>query len=711
MANRFGGIPVDAEPASTGGRFGGIPVEAETPPAAREPAPMPEFMGEFAVAAPYKGSPESQIPASVREFERKEGPFGYAKEFAKGTAAAVAGLPAEMTVNLPSSIESLGRLGLRTLGADVSPKTAIPRVGYGAPEASEFFFGKPTSEIAGGIRTAGEVLGGLATPGLGVSSVLGRGARVGGRVQPLEELRAAANAKFGAGTQAAEQEFARLIEQAERQKDIAYQATLEKGRETQRQKKSVEARYEQESRAPAAVTPEKSAEEVAALSVAELPKPTTGADIAAGKYPERNLRAQAEPRYEAAVKEQEVGKTAFETYEAQANAMERGAIPGVKASPFMAGPEAQQVVKQLATIARGGVGPLTEYSKNMRDLASSVIKQLSGGEAGPANFKTVDTLIRDLRDKAQNKKWEGYSAEQANNFVSVADKLEEALKNWVGAEFYPRDIYAASSVAKNKWVSRLGDALRGTEEIPYTGKPGMFTTPESKLADIVYESRDSVRFAKDILGSKAVEENALQVAVNKLQGKTSKDVEKWLNSTENAWIDEIGGLRNKLGKYQSSLAEQEGRTVASKALQEQAETRKAAGLKEVEKTLKGYADDWQEFTKALDAEVKQAGGDLSNIKKQLNSVGELFRIGTIDKIVEKWPPVRTELESTGLFTAAELDQLGNMVAQTAKSEKIRENLAKVKDYAAYIASTKIAKAIGVGTLGFGAYGFKRFIGD
>jgi hypothetical protein len=104
------------------------------------------------------------------EFERRSGPFGYAKEFGKGVGSAIAGMPAELTVNLPSSIEALGRTGLRAAGADVSEKTAIPRVGYGVPEAEKFFFGKAKpGSIEAGMRGAGEAAGSL----LGPSEVLG----------------------------------------------------------------------------------------------------------------------------------------------------------------------------------------------------------------------------------------------------------------------------------------------------------------------------------------------------------------------------------------------------------------------------------------------------------------------------------------------------------------------------------------------------------
>lgn len=88
----------------------------------------------------------------VKEFERREGPFGYAKEYGKGAIAGAVGLPGEI-INLPGTIAGLA--GVK-----------VPRAPIGIPEASEAIFGKPTSNVAAGMRTAGEVLGVPSAPGL-----------------------------------------------------------------------------------------------------------------------------------------------------------------------------------------------------------------------------------------------------------------------------------------------------------------------------------------------------------------------------------------------------------------------------------------------------------------------------------------------------------------------------------------------------------------
>jgi hypothetical protein len=132
----------------------------------REQMPMYDPMGGVT------GYTEAKAPVSqqVRQFERREGPFGYAKEFGKGGIASAVGAIPEMTVNLPSSLQALGTMGARKVGLPDLGIPEIPRVGYGVPEASKYLFGEPKGEIATGMRTAGEVLG---IPGLptGVSAI------------------------------------------------------------------------------------------------------------------------------------------------------------------------------------------------------------------------------------------------------------------------------------------------------------------------------------------------------------------------------------------------------------------------------------------------------------------------------------------------------------------------------------------------------------
>jgi len=113
----------------------------------REQMPMYDPMGGVT------GYTEAKAPVSkeTREFERREGPLGYAKEYGKGVISSAVGLPGEI-INLPGTLAGIA--GVK-----------VPRAPIGVSEASEAMFGKPTSNVAAGMRTAGEVLGVPTAPG------------------------------------------------------------------------------------------------------------------------------------------------------------------------------------------------------------------------------------------------------------------------------------------------------------------------------------------------------------------------------------------------------------------------------------------------------------------------------------------------------------------------------------------------------------------
>jgi hypothetical protein len=176
-----------------------MPIKWDEPSETTQPAPRSRLkFDEPAPAAPSRpaeqmpmydpmggvtGYTEAKAPVSqqVRRFERSEGPFGYAKEYGKGAIAGLAGLPGEI-VNLPSTLTGLASSGLEKLrekgiASNLESGTpsaleknerlkalnlkgfVVPRLPIGVSEASEFMFGKPKSEIAAGMRGAGEVLG------------------------------------------------------------------------------------------------------------------------------------------------------------------------------------------------------------------------------------------------------------------------------------------------------------------------------------------------------------------------------------------------------------------------------------------------------------------------------------------------------------------------------------------------------------------------
>jgi len=114
---------------------------SEAPSKPADQMPMYDPMGGVT------GYTEAKAPVSKETlaFERREGPLGYAKEYGKGAIAGLVGLPGEL-INLPGTVA--GMAGFQ-----------VPRAPIGVSEASEAIFGKPTSNVAAGIRTAGEVLG------------------------------------------------------------------------------------------------------------------------------------------------------------------------------------------------------------------------------------------------------------------------------------------------------------------------------------------------------------------------------------------------------------------------------------------------------------------------------------------------------------------------------------------------------------------------
>ena len=692
---------------------------ADDGPAPAKTREVPMFDPATGAATGFMQEAPAGPSKQAVEFERRSGPFGYTKEFGKGVAGAVAGMPAELTVNLPSSIEDLRRTGLRAAGANVSEKTAIPRVGYGAPEATDFFFGraKPGS-VEAGMRGAGEAAGSLLGPGevlgiaRGVSKIpsLLRGGKdivTGTRsAQELADALASARARgdelISKATTAAEKEQA----QAAKQRFIS------------------EAAMGREEKKLAGVPTE--TEHLADLARQEvkLPKPEGGAELQAGKDVNSDLRAIAADRLSKAEKiQEEVGGGAFEKYKQVASEKQ-------KTETFGASSEGQSLKSELDEIASGGKGALKEYGQAVQDLAKRVRSELFGRAASeiseadvlakaaqnpnrsmsqpakmalarkeleaaegsgrkPVDFKVVDDLIRELRQKQSAKAAEGFTQVERERLGSAADKIEEALKSWVGEANYPREAYKSSSEKVNAFRTKLGEALTATEEVPYVTGRTPPTTKTSRLADIVFDGKENTQLAKQLLGEREVNWIGERHAVNELAGKDAKAVAEWLGNKKNTFIDEIPGLRQKLEKYGSSLARREGDAETVKLLQKQyEEARKTA--RGIEKTATEKLDKLK--TTLDDLRIKIADADPKTLRNEWAKTGGL----------------RKALEDTGRFTPQQLDGLAQEVIRLGEVANKAERQQRYRDFA-----IKIGKVIGIGgpVLGIASSGYKAATGD
>jgi hypothetical protein len=523
-------------------------------------------------------------------------PSFYAREFSKGVAGGAVGLPGEI-INIPSTVESLGRLGLRAAGADVSAEPAIPRVPYGAPEMTEAMFGKPKSKAESAFRVAGELSTPFVPSLLKAPSTLSRGSKL---ERALEEAQFVGGRMIESGKAATAEEIA----QANKERLI---------RETVigRQAAKIEIPAEQQQI------------NKAARSEISLAEPQVGADIAAGKDVDSQLRQIANQKYGTAEKLQQTeGGGAFEKYKEVANTLQNE-------KPFGLSLPGQQLKDQLNTVIRGGSGDLRSFGEDTIKIAKDIKRELYGRDPSevtaaeiveaaksmppsfsegakrtmaleqiikkestgrrPVDWEVVDNKLRELRQRESAKGTEGYVGVERERFGSAADRIETALKSWVGEQNYPREAYRVASEPLNKFRTKLGKALTERESIPYSAKEGEFLTSEGRIGAVVFEDKDSVKFAKQLLGDAEVNALGEQHAINQLANKNAKQAVEWLNSNNSRFVDEVPNLRAKLDKYAANIARREGDAEAMTALKSRYE-KDIQAVKGTEATIRTAAE-------------------------------------------------------------------------------------------------------------------------
>jgi len=608
--------------------------KAAAAPAKEEPVydPMGAPTGYTQPALPKTKTPDVGDPAF------------YAREYGKGVLGATVGLPGEI-INIPSTVESLGRLGLRKAGADVSAEPAIPRVPYGAPEMTEAMFGKPKSKAESAFRVAGELSQPFVPSLLKAPGTLSRGSKL---ERALEEAQSVGGRMIESGKAATAEEIA----QANKERLI---------RETVigRQAAKVE------------IPAEQAQINKAARSEINLAEPQVGADIAAGKDVDSQLRQIANQKYGTAEKLQQTeGGGAFEKYKEVANTLQNQ-------KPFGLSLPGQQLKDQLNTVIRGGAGDLRSFGEDTIKIAKDIKRELYGRDPSevtaaeiieaaksmppsfsegakrtmaleqiikkestgrrPVDWEVVDNKLRELRQRESAKGTEGYVGVERERFGSAADRIETALKAWVGEQNYPREAYRAASEPLNKFRTKLGKALTERESIPYSGKEGEFLTSEGRIAATVFEDKDSVKFAKQLLGDAEVNALGEQHAINQLANKNAKQTVEWLNSNNSRFVDEVPNLRPKLDKYAANIAKREGDAEAMTALKARYE-KDIQAVKGTEETIRSAAERTQKtldkLSDVLENPIKLDAKFLENFADDMRKT-KLFSEEELSNLVNK----------------------------------------------------------------------------
>lgn len=637
---------------------------ASKAPASQEPSMLP--LDEMSMRY---GEPDT-VQKATMPYQKQMGRVG--QVFRGAARGAIAGVP-----GLPGDIESLGRAGVNFFSPEFFEQETF------LPTTQELAAKMPGAPSPDSPRYKAEQIGVTGGGMLAPIGTAGKAAAILARPSKFERLLTEITARGGKIGEEAKLRAGETLEEA--QTRLAADLAKAEGERIKRETAvgKLERRTEKQ---PVEVVEM----QTSARTEAGLPAPETSTVIAAQQDVNSQLRNLGQQALTAAEKEQaKVGGGAFEKYKQVAETKQ-------KAIPFGASPQGQQLKTELEKIIAGGAGRLKEYSEAeiaiarkirnelfgkpadeigeaeitalaamnpnrsmseaaKRAQAKQTLMQAEGSAQKPVDFKIVDDLLRELRQTQASKAPEAATAIARQRYKSAADMIEDALKGYVGEANYPRDIYAKSSEAFNKFRTKLGEALTAVEEIPYAEKGGVSTTRQSRLAPLVFESRENVKFAKELIGPDNVNKLGVQHAINELAGKDAAAIEKWLNNPANEFIYEIPGLHEKLVKYGQSLARREGDNKAMEALQKQlqkgreqvrkvAETEKAAATKQSEVATKTY---------------QQTVADIDKFARTLS-------VEDPAKLSSKFQDIRPSLEKTGVFNAAELDALERDIARLSK---------------------------------------------
>lgn len=595
-----------------------------------------------------------EVTPETKEFEKPALKGGLGRQLAGAAEGFVAGIP-----GAPGALgQAFNIPGLRAL--PTGPQIAMPiRKMFGEVSPAEAS-GMETGAMFSPLKVPSAAISVAKAPGKIISSITGKAAS-----KDLAEALAAARAR-------GDELISKATTEAEKEQAVATKNRLIAQTMASRQQSKA-----------GAVPQETEALESLSRKEAGLGAPEGASQLQSQTDVNSKLRQVADARLKAAEETQKtVGGEAFERYKNVAKAKQA-------TEPFGVSSEGQALKSELDEVASGGAGTLKKYGQSLQELAKKVRNELFGKPVGeisdaevfaraeqnpnksmsmpvkimqarkelealasserkPVDFKIVDDLIREYRQKQSGKAAEGFTQVERDRLGSLANKIEDSLKKWVGEANYPRAEYAASSEELNKFRSKLGEALTGREEIKYLTEAGAPSTKTESLSGLVFGSKDNVKMAKQLLGEADVNALGEQYVINQLAGKDASAVSKWLGDAENSFVYEIPGLPEKLTKYGTALARRQGDAAVAKKL--------------VEQYNKG-----KEIAGAVETRATQ------NLDKLKNTLDDL-RIKIMDwpaaKIQEEWAKtggLRKALEDTGRFSSEQLDALAQDVSAISKA--------------------------------------------
>lgn len=592
-------------------------------------------------------SPVAGISKQATQGKLTSEQVGRLVDVAKGIPGGVTGIPSELyNLFLPGS-EARTRSGLANLGYEISQQNVLPYSKYTPSYITEKLFGKPETKGEAESRAAGEAAAGVAAP-FALTKILGAAEMpfVNQR-DPLSGLRSKVEQMGAAGEEAV---TGRAISAVDRRLDQVPQL-----KETIR-----------------SMTPDVENRVSLARKETGIVNPDTIEAFNSGKDINTDASSLISTKYKSAEQlQRQVGGTAFENYRTEANFKQN-------TQPFGESAQGKTLQKELDTIISGGEGDLRKFGKAEIDLARQIRSELFGRKPEdisvkeiedvasrlpksfsqsarenqarniilekeargrrPVDFKIVDNKLRELRQIEASKTLEAATAIARGRYKNAADLVEDALKNWVGEENYPRQTYAESSKELNDLQEKL--ALAARQRGAYEKGAGELVVKDQPV-DVMFKNRRNAQLSKDLYGEKEVSALAERHASNEIYGKSGDQIKEWLRSPKSSFTREIPGLPEKIEQYANSLIRREKDVGVLEALQKR--------LSGVPSEITGFGEQAQKATNLIKDAVERV---------KTEEPAKLY-----DAFVKD---IRPNLEQTGVYTRSELDTLQEEISAASR---------------------------------------------
>jgi X-X-X-Leu-X-X-Gly heptad repeat protein len=329
-----------------------------------------------------------------------------------------------------------------------------------------------------------------------------------------------------------------------------------------------------------------------------------------------------------------------------------------------------------------------------------------------SSLDAVDDLRRFMGEVFSGQPAEGYEGISAGQQKNLYEKLSSIEREYVGSvQDKLQKNWREATQTLSDFETKHGKALTDL-----TGPNGAFSKDSASIPGAIFRNQDSVSAAIQLTKNpETVRTAARQYLRSQIKDMDAKQVSSFLSNSKNRdWLNhpELKLVLMDAQKHAADLAKAESRAGALKSRAEASAADVKRIQKETTETLDRIKDETKKALQSKDKKISEVGKQL---KSSLDTLSEFKTAlaGDPGTFAKNWPKIRTSLENTKLFQAAELDAFQADLLEAGKVADKEARAAAYADTVTKLLQKKAAKALGLGALtaAAGVEGYKSLRGD